>query len=365
MVHRDKSGKWRYRKRLRLLDGSRRRIFGTPVTNTKAAAEAAEARHIFRLLNPCAIQPTAKEVPTVRGYHETYLAAAAAHKPSTRASKAQIFSAYVLPELGDIPLDLVRQEDVDALVGALLEGRSRKTVNNILAELAGLMRYAARNGVISAADLRCFIEGDDVELVAVSHENVEALLAATDDPRYRAAILLACDAGLRVGEIRALQWGDVNEIGREIAVVRSVDPRNNETTTKSRKHRRVPLSDRLWSALRVIDRHTYVVTRQRDGRRISYWAVRDALVDTYDRANLTRPPKPWHCLRHTFGSELAARGVPLTVIRDLMGHESIATTLRYVHVDAEAKRSAIDALANGQPVGNEKQRGKKTPRNVE
>ncbi|GGI29830.1 hypothetical protein GCM10010987_56420 [Bradyrhizobium guangdongense] len=69
----------------------------------------------------------------------------------------------------------------------------------------------------------------------------------------------------------------------------------------------------------------------------------------------------WHTLRHTFASHLAIRGVPLPVIKELMGHASITTTMRYAHVAPSALRTAIEILNPkmltvadfGQPAGNE------------
>ena len=55
--------------------------------------------------------------------------------------------------------------------------------------------------------------------------------------------------------------------------------------------------------------------------------------------------------RHTFGTELAARGIPLPSIQKLMGHADIKTTMRYV-TTTEAQLSAAIALTFGQPVGN-------------
>ncbi len=72
--------------------------------------------------------------------------------------------------------------------------------------------------------------------------------------------------------------------------------------------------------------------------------MRDAILLVYARAKVTPPPKPWHSLRHTFCTELARAGVPVNVIKELAGHKSIETTLRYMHTDREAKRGAIDAL---------------------
>ena len=60
---------------------------------------------------------------------------------------------------------------------------------------------------------------------------------------------------------------------------------------------------------------------------------------------------PWHSLRHSFGTDCARRGVPLGTLKELMGHEKIETTLRYVQVTNEAKHHAI-AQAFGQQVGN-------------
>jgi len=59
---------------------------------------------------------------------------------------------------------------------------------------------------------------------------------------------------------------------------------------------------------------------------------------------------PWHSLRHTFGTECAARGAPITILQELMGHEDITTTRRYVTVTRQHRHDAI-ALAFGQQLG--------------
>ena len=69
-VYRD-GDQWRYRLRLTMPDGTKRRIGGTPAVNTKAAAVAAERAHIERELNPPAPEPTL--APTVREYAHKWL----------------------------------------------------------------------------------------------------------------------------------------------------------------------------------------------------------------------------------------------------------------------------------------------------
>jgi len=83
---------------------------------------------------------------------------------------------------------------------------------------------------------------------------------------------------------------------------------------------------------------------------LTYWAALDALRELYARAGVTIPVsetgerRPWHSLRHTFGTECAARGVPITTLQELMGHEDIETTQRYVTVTRQHWHDAIAAL---------------------
>jgi len=52
----------------------------------------------------------------------------------------------------------------------------------------------------------------------------------------------------------------------------------------------------------------------------------------------------WHDLRHTYGSHLAMKGVPLKVVQELMGHATIQMTERYAHLSPETRRQAVAVL---------------------
>lgn len=359
----DARGRWRFRKWVMRPDGIRERITGTPNINTKRAAEHAERDAIRRIEDPSAApSPTSppKEVPTVREYSETFMSGYAGHhKPSELASKRQILDAHILPWFGDYLVDELTQADVDRFRADLLKGRSRKTVNNITAVFSSLLKYAATNKERPPVDLEFAIGEDEVELVALRPAQLELLLgAAKGDDRYTAAILLAADAGLRVGEVRGLERGDLNELKRTITVARSIDPRRNVTPPKNRRLRTVPASERLWAALQALPDTGPVLVAKRIGKGrggpLGYSAMNGRLHDLYDAAGFDAPPKPWHCLRHTFCTELARRGVPMHVIAELAGHESLETTRRYTHATDDDRRAAIAALSGafGQPVGN-------------
>ncbi|MDQ3299243.1 MAG: site-specific integrase [Myxococcota bacterium] len=369
----NRTGAWRYRKWIQLPNGTRERITGTPNTDTKVAAESAERMHIDRVLHPervQAIQQTeatqrakeaTPETPTLREYAPNFMAGYLPdQKPSERKAKNQILDGHILPALGHLQLDQIVQSDVDALVAREIKrGISKKTINNRLAVLSSLLKYAHENKLIAKPTLRLFLKrkgaAKDAPIVAVTRDDVAKLLAAATDDRYRTAILLASEAGLRIGEVLGLQWGDIK--AGELKVRRAVDSDGNVGLPKHDKTRDVPLSPALVSELGKMPRRGLWIVGRLDGDLLSYAAAREALHELYVRAGVTVPVSetgitmPWHSLRHSFGTDCAARGVPLAALQGLMGHEKIETTLRYVSVSKDQKRAAI-ALAFGQQVGN-------------
>lgn len=357
-VRRDpRTDRWYFRTRVTNPNGKRERIFGTPgvsgpfhdLPNTKVGAQEAERRAIASAMTGANVRPTARpEVPTIRAFANAAFMKvyAASHKPSSNRDKRQRLDAYILPAVGDIRLDELRQELVDKITADLLErGLERKGINNTLAVLSSLVKYAVRNKVIDDPELTFTISAQDKALQAVAPADVD-LLAAKANARYRVALLLAADAGLRIGEIRALPWLDVNELAKEITIARSYDRTNALSETKGWERRTVPISDRLWTALREVPRVGALVFSRLDGKPIGYDAVRDVAHEIYEASGVKAPKMPWHSLRHTFGTELANRGASIQTIRELMGHKSIETTLRYLHTTRDAKRAAVGSLGS-------------------
>lgn len=353
-------GQWRYRKWITLPDGRRVRITGTPTTNTKIAAESAERLHIDRELNPERHAATAgkvvsdeKEVPTVEEFapkfEGEYLPRS---KPTERRSKKSIINGEggLIAFFGSMRLDEINQGHVNAFVLSH-NTRSTKTINNKLTVLSTMLRYAHDLGLIPMPRLKCHIKSMSPDIVAVPAGDVSKLIDHADR-RFRVAILLASEAGLRVGEIRGLQWTDIKAgpAGKPatLTVRRSIDQAENVTTPKHDKRRVVPVSPTLAAALKDLPRRGLWVIAGEDGGPTTYDRALEALNALYIVATVTVPisetgvTMPWHSLRHTFGTELAARGVPVPVIKELMGHASITTTMRYVTVTGAQLDDAIE-----------------------
>ena len=148
--------RWHYRVVVRLPDGNKHRVAGTPSLNTKAAAQAAERAHVERVLRPP--PPAVREVPRLRDFAKEFLASHVVinNKPSEQASKRGILDRWILPLLGDLRLDDIGRREIDKLQAAVLaprvEGgrpRSRKTANNVLAVLSRTLRYAVEVGELA------------------------------------------------------------------------------------------------------------------------------------------------------------------------------------------------------------------------
>jgi integrase len=252
---------------------------------------------------------------------------------------------YILRALGDKPAREVTSADVEALLASVAAGNvSARTVNRVRAVTSAVFSYGVRHhglpsNPVSRADRHT--EPRPGPLVYYSPEEVEALARALDGQDAE-AVRLAAYAGLRLGELLALRWGDIDWEGSALTVSRALSA-GVETSTKSGHVRRVPLSDQAAAALERLSRREHftspddLVLSNELGRHLDGSALRRRYKLARDRAGLR--PLRWHDLRHTFGSRLAASGVDLVTIKSAMGHADLKTTERYLH----AKPTTADA----------------------
>ena len=154
-------------------------------------------------------------------------------------------------------------------------------------------------------------------------------------------MLLGGEAGLRCGEIIALEWRDVDLAKRQLCVARS-DWNGEVTAPKSGRLRYVPLTLRLAAALRD---HRHLkgprVLCQDDGKALTRQQVQYRVKHAARKANVVQGV---HVLRHTFCSHLAMRGAPARAIQELAGHSELSVTQRYMHLSPAALDAAIRLL---------------------
>lgn len=193
-----------------------------------------------------------KEAPKkIKEYAKTFLENyKPEQKPGEKREKRRVLDSHLLPFFGEMTFEQLKQTDIDAFARAELDrGMAVKTVNNRLAVLSAMTKYVTGE----KSKLRFKLSGLNAEIRAVDPADVEKLLTASDDARYRVVVLLAAEAGLRVGEIRGLQWTDIK--AGQLTVRRALDKLTNESIApKHNRTRTVPLSPRLAEALERLPR---------------------------------------------------------------------------------------------------------------
>jgi integrase len=322
----------------------------SPLASKTAALRWAEGRErlLFqRLVNPELDQPKKKkEVPTLQTFAPRFIeghAVANRLKPSSIASKQASLRLYLLPMFGRRRLDAIKNEDVQRLK-ASLEHKSPKTVNNVLNVLSVLLKRAVEWEVIER--MPCTVKLLRVDKGKAAFHDVDDYERLVDvaraiDRRTLLIVLLGGDAGLRCGEMIALEWCDIDLAKRQLCV-RQSDWNGQVGTPKSGRLRYLPLTERL-AAMLAEHRHlrSKRVLCQDDGKPFTRQIVQNRMILAAKRAKVR---KGIHILRHTFCSLLAMRGAPARAIQELAGHADLTMTQRYMHLSPAALADAIRLL---------------------
>jgi integrase len=159
----------------------------------------------------------------------------------------------------------------------------------------------------------------------------------------------ALATGARRGDLLGLRWRDVDFQRRDILF--------RAATSKARRDRVVPMTDRLHAVLvqlkasrpRPAMDGTDLVYVKRDGTAVHRETLRQdlrvALLRAGDGIPLEkRDAVTFHTLRHTAASLMVAAGVPLFDVAKILGHSTLAVTMRYAHFAPEAGRAAVEKL---------------------
>jgi integrase len=213
-----------------------------------------------------------------------------------------------------------------------------------------MLVVARKRGIISSVSEVEWLEAPRPEFDFLDFEEGKRLLkAAAPEPEWRAMILTATRTGMRMGELLAVRWQDVDLVAGRITVRQNaVD--GTIGTPKSGKPREIALSEEARLTLKV-HRHLKgpLVFCDEGGRMLTKGELRHPLLRACKRAGLREIG--CHVLRHTFASHLVMRGAPIVAVQDLMGHSTIQMTMRYAHLAPHVTREAVQLLdRRGSPV---------------
>jgi len=282
-------------------------------------------------------------------------------KPSVVRGYEMALRVHLVPHFGDRQIAAITRRDVESFVARQAatphpdtgKPRAAKSVNNVLGVLSSMFTtavdwgYLERSPCTGVEPLPLPVESQEFSFYTT--EQTERWLAACVrvEPVWYPLALVAFRTGLRLGELAALRWVDVDLEGWRLHVRRSWY-RGAITTPKGGRARVVDLAPSAAAVLGRLRRAHDIVFANLDGSVVT----RDQLKAPWERvtkeAGLHRTTP--HDARHSFASQLVMAGAPLPAVQQLLGHTDIRVTMRYAHLAPGAKASAV-ALLDG-PAGS-------------
>lgn len=281
-------------------------------------------------------------------------------KESTLALYENTIRNRIFPYWQDVRLcDISKQKINGFYTDLFAKGLSPKSVKDTLTLLRGILSYA--HGIGMLPDVPTFPSIHSIRFCAdVLSEKEQKTLTAylTQNPDFgKIGVLLSLMTGMRIGEICALQKGDMDFSDGHICVRRtlqrlhapSADGRKTKLMTDSPKsassERKIPLPARLCAWLYPLyaglTDDSYILTgTPTPTEPRSYYRV-------YQRhlAACGLPHHTFHALRHTFATEAVRSGMDVKSLSEILGHAGVKITLeRYVHPSEEQKKTAMETF---------------------
>ncbi|HIT33792.1 MAG TPA: site-specific integrase [Candidatus Faecousia intestinigallinarum] len=289
-------------------------------------------------------------------------------KESTYARYAFLIRRHILPAFGQRPLDsmnayVVEQWTEHLLREGRLDGRgglSPKTAADILAVLKSVLAYARENGYTSGCHLETLpIKRQAREMRVLSaweQKKLENVLLTDTDP-IKMGVLLCLYSGLRVGELCALRWENLDLSAGILRVSQTMQRVQNTQQGAAGKTRVILTEPKSGCSRRIIPLPGFLAERlagyQAPPRAFFLTGQENCFVEP--RAVQYRFQKyvreagledvNYHALRHTFATRCVELGFEVKSLSEILGHANVNITLnRYVHSSMELKRTNMEKL---------------------
>ncbi len=281
-------------------------------------------------------------------------------KRSTYAAYCLLIQSHLIPELG--LMDDIGEEVVQRLVNQkLAAGLCQKTVRDILVVLKMILRYGAKHGFLATHQIDVIFpterEKNDIEVLTLTNQKQLMTYVKEHFTFLNLGIFICLNAGLRIGEVCALKWEDIDmaagviRVNKTIQRIYLVDGEEKYTelivdTPKTKNSiREVPMTRDLLSLVRPLKKIV----------RGDFYVLTNAATPTEPRTyrnyfnklqqQLGLPKMRFHGLRHSFATRCIESKCDYKTVSVLLGHSNISTTLNlYVHPNLEQKRKCIDTM---------------------
>lgn len=298
-------------------------------------------------------------------WYETYCKPNA--RPATQRTYEGYIRLYLQPRLGSIPLNKVTINDVQQMCTWMMTearvdqkngdgGLSNSQVRNCYSLCDRVLEKAVAEKLIARNPAKgCKLPpGRSKEMKVLSREDMQKVLIQAKEENYYELFLLEFATGLRLGELMALQWDDVNLTTGELRINKQVNLVGSKLVISEPKTKAAVRTLILPPSVRKVlaEYKTRVNSRwlfpspKKDDLPIIPSAVSRRLYTLLEHAGCEQVR--FHDLRHTFATNALAHGMDIKTLSTILGHVSSATTLNtYSHVTDEMRQRAAVKIDQG------------------
>ena len=297
-------------------------------------------------------------------------------KHRTYVGYDRLLTVHVIPVLGSIPVQRLHRSQIKDFLAAKLavvgpNSLTKNTVRNIHATLRAMLRAAVDDGLLTSNPAEKL--GRQLRLVTpkvTRQENIKSMTreqrqcflahAQQDWPHLYPLFATLAGTGMRLGEVVALQWSDINYLSREIRIERAFSDhatRGEIQTPKSGHGRTVDMSHSLIKTLKAHEDSTRQSGMTAGRQATPDWVFPTSGGNPFDGTNLRRVMREIlknaslplhftpHCLRHTYASLMLQQGESIVYVQRQLGHASIQLTVdTYGKWLPMGNKAAVDRL---------------------
>lgn len=278
----------------------------------------------------------------------------AEQKPSTCEKYSLIYHSYLEMLLGNSAIDWITEKLVKEKL-ASCESASDSLKKSIYCVLNGILRYASERYQIMLPNIKrapseirrtaaaAFTKSEQAKLLAV-------LCHKTD--QFKMAILLCLFTGLRLGELCALKWADIDFTNKTLTIRRTVQRLYVEnSSTKTALVETAPKSVHSKREIPLQDIIVTLLMNYQNGKEYVFGGNKPldprTMQNHYKKIMKEAgvPYKNFHTLRHTYATNCIEGGVDVKSLSEMLGHSNVKITLNYyVHPSMDTKRMYADSL---------------------
>lgn len=294
------------------------------------------------------------------------------HKGATELKYDYLIEKHILPKLGKCKISKISTIFInDFINNELKNGRinndgalSASYVKTIILIINSVLKFAQVEGFCNSVPTIMFdLSTDKKELRILNNEERIRLkkISMKDTDVTKLGILITLYTGMRIGEICALTWNNIDleskiiHVRATISRIKNTDLNKNNATTliidkpKTKSSvRDIPICSELFPILYDMSKKAksdYVVSDSSSFISPRTFEYRfHKVIDTCEIK-----PINYHILRHTFATQCVESGIDVKTLSEILGHSNVSITLNtYVHPSIESKRIQLEKLVNHQ-----------------